>query len=194
MSSRAALPLWKSGSLSWKPHLAETAARLGESLESGGADAFTQLDAAVAAEATRRHDAFLAGIEAYRHHRYCRHLTPPPTVWRQGTTRLLDYRRPETDRDATPVLVVPSLINRAYILDLTAKRSVMRYMADKGLAPFLVDWDAPGPEEMGFTLTDYIAGRLTAALDQVITLTGRKPAVVGYCMGGLLALALGQRQ
>ena len=38
----------------------------------------------------------------------------PPTLWSAGATRLLDYgpaRRP-------PLLVVPSLINRAYILDL----------------------------------------------------------------------------
>lgn len=194
MSSRAALPLLKNGSLRWKPHLAEAAAKLAESLESGGADAFARLEAAIAAEAARRHDVFLAGIEAYRHHRYHRRLDPPPSAWRQGTTSLLDYRLPETAADAPPVLVVPSLINRAYILDLTAKRSLLRYMAAKGLAPFLVDWDAPGPDEAGFTLTDYIAGRLEAMLDRVVALTGRKPAVVGYCMGGLLALALAQRR
>ena len=194
MSSRAALPLLKNGSLSWKPHLAEAAASLSESLRSGGADAFSQLEAAIADEAARRHDSFLAGIDSYRHHRYRRLLTPPPSVWRQGTTSLLDYRLPETAADALPVLVIPSLINRAYILDLSHKRSVLRYMAAKGLAPFLVDWDAPGPEESGFTLTDYIAGRLEAMLDRVVALTGRKPAVVGYCMGGLLALALAQRR
>ncbi|MDO8605033.1 MAG: alpha/beta fold hydrolase [Phaeospirillum sp.] len=173
--------------------MAEAGQALCQSLENGGPDALEQLDTAIAAEATRRHDAFLAGIETYRHHRYHRRLDPPPTVWRQGSTRLLDYRLPDA-KDAVPVLIVPSLINRAYILDLTQKRSVARYMAAKGLAPFMVDWDAPGPEEAGFTLTDYIAGRLEAMLDQVVTLTGRKPAVVGYCMGGLLALALAQRR
>ena len=194
MSSRAALPLLKNGSLPWKPHLAEAAAQLSQSLADGGDEAFARLEAAIAAEAARRHDTFLAGIDAYRHHRYHRGLTPPPPVWRQGTTRLLDYRPADTAAGAPPVLVVPSLINRAYILDLTAKRSLMRYMAAKGLAPFLLDWDAPGPEEAGFTLTDYIAGRLEAALNQVIAITGHKPAVIGYCMGGLLALALAQRR
>jgi polyhydroxyalkanoate synthase len=166
---------------------------LAASLDASGPDALKHMDAAIVAEATRRHEGFLAGIEAYRHHRYRRALPPTPVTWRQGTTSLLDYRR-EDRADGLPVLVIPSLINRAYILDLTAKRSLMRYMADKGLAPFLVDWDAPGPEERSFTLTDYIAGRLEAMLDHVIERTGRMPAVVGYCMGGLLALALAQRR
>jgi polyhydroxyalkanoate synthase subunit PhaC len=193
MSSRAALPHLKDGSLGWKPPLAEAGASLTQSLAEAGPDAWTRLDEALAAEAARRHESFLAGIEAYRHHPYRRALPPAPEVWRQGTTSLRDYRQPESD-DARPVLVVPSLINRAYILDLTAKRSLMRYLAVKGLAPFLVDWDAPGEAEKNFTLTDYIAGRLEAALDEVVRLTGRKPAVVGYCMGGLLALALAQRR
>jgi len=173
--------------------LAEGAAALTASLDAAGPEALKRLDEAVAAEAMRRHDRFLDGVAAYRHHRYRRALPPVPVVWSQGSTRLLDYRQPEGQGGA-PVLVIPSLINRAYILDLTAKRSLMRYMAAKGLAPFLVDWDAPGEAERGFTLTDYIAGRLEAALERVVELAGRKPAVVGYCMGGLLALALAQRR
>jgi polyhydroxyalkanoate synthase len=43
-------------------------------------------------------------------------------------------------------------------------------------------------------LTDYIAGRLERAIDQVLAATGEKPILVGYCMGGLLALAAAQRR
>lgn len=192
-SSRAALAHLRNGSLAWKPPLAEAGRHLAESLAAAGPEAWTRLDEAVAAEAMRRHDLFLAGIEAYRRHPYRRDLPPVPEVWRDGTTRLLDYRLPES-AGGRPVLVVPSLINRAYILDLTLRRSLVRYLAQKGLAPFLVDWDAPGEAERRFTLADYIAGRLEAMLDHVTRLTGRKAAVVGYCMGGLLALALAQRR
>ncbi|HIJ62963.1 MAG TPA: alpha/beta fold hydrolase, partial [Rhodospirillaceae bacterium] len=59
-----------------------------------------------------------------------------------------------------------------------------------GLRPFLVDWGAPGAGERGFGLDDYVAGRLSAILDVVLAAAG-PPAVVGYCMGGLLALGLG---
>jgi len=93
-----------------------------------------------------------------------------------------------------PVLVVPSLINRGYILDLTEERSFMRHLAAEGFRPFLVEWDAPGEDERQFDLSDYICGRLESALDEVCRETGRAPAVVGYCMGGNLALALATRK
>ncbi len=113
----------------------------------------------------------------------------PRRIWREGTTRLLDY-----GGDGPPILVVPSLINRAYVLDLMPEKSLLRWLAGNGLRPLLVDWDQPGAVERRFTLTDYIAGRLEAALDAAVELTGRPVAVMGYCMGGLLALALAARR
>lgn len=191
MGSRAALPLWKNGSLPWKPELATEAEALRQSLDAAGPSAWTELDNAVAAEGLARHEALLAGIEAYRHHPYHRELPEPPVAWQQGTTRLLDYRVAAGGGER-PVLVVPSLVNRAYILDLTARRSLMRDFAARGLAPFLLDWDCPGPEEMGFDLSAYVA-RLSDAIDVVAALSARKPALLGYCMGGNLALAAALR-
>ena len=57
-----------------------------------------------------------------------------------------------------------------------------------GSAPLLLDWDAPGEVERRFTLTDYIAGRLGRAIDAACGRGGGPVALVGYCMGGLLAL------
>ncbi len=193
MASCAALPFLKNGSLPWRPNLAERAQDLRQSLAAAGPDAFASFEQAVATETLARHRGFLAGIEAYRRHPYQRELPPVPVLWRQGTTELLDYRDP-LHPEGLPVLVVPSLVNRAYVLDLLPGRSLMRALAGRGLAPFLVDWTAPGPEECGFTLTDYVVGRLEAAVDVVTARTGRKPALLGYCMGGLLALALAQRR
>src|SRR5262249_54062439 len=104
----------------------------------------------------------------------------------EGTTRLLDYRSGAAAGPA--VLVVPSLINRAYILDLTAETSLMRFLAGAGCEPFLVDWQAPGKVERGFTLTDYVAGRLEAAPDQGRGGTARPVGRAGYLMGGALGL------
>jgi len=135
-------------------------------------------------------DAFLTGLERYRCHPYRRRLAEPPVLWAEGTTRLLDYR----PQGGAPVLVVPSLINRAYILDLDGERSLLRHLATLGLRPLLVDWGRPGALERGFTLTDYIAGRLDGAFAAAASRAGAPLAVLGYCMGGLLALALAQRQ
>lgn len=147
------------------------------------------MDAAIRA----RLAAFAEGIAAYRKHPWRRDLADPPAAWRDGTTRLLDFG-PDGGR---PVLFVPSLVNRSYILDLSQRRSMLRWMAaETGLRPLLVDWDAPGPEERGFTLGEYVSLRLEPALETARALDpgGRPVPVVGYCMGGLLALALGLRR
>ncbi len=183
MTSGAGLALLRSGSPFWRPSLRQRAAEL--AAEAAGV-APEALAAAVEAEARRRFDGFLGGVEGYRRHPYRRGLDEPPTVWRAGTTRLLDFGR---DPAAPPVLVVPSLINRYYVLDLTPRRSLARYLAGKGLRPLVVDWGAPGPDEAAFGVADYVA-RLEAMLD----VAGRRAAVLGYCMGGLLALALAARR
>jgi polyhydroxyalkanoate synthase subunit PhaC len=132
----------------------------------------------------------LAGLEAYRAHPYRRAAAAAPSLWSEGTTRLLDYGR---DGDP-PVLVVPSLINRHYVLDLLPERSFLRHLAAAGLRPLVVDWDEPGADEHGFYLTDYIAGRLEAAFEAALAAAGAPLAVIGYCMGGVLALALALRR
>ncbi len=187
-SSLAALPSLRSGSLSWNPTLGD-ASRLEAELEKVAPEAFAQ---AVGLAVQRRMAALAAGIQAYLDHPYRRELTDPPAIWRDGHTRLLDYGKPGAAGPA--VLVVPSLINRAYILDLTERFSLVRWLADQGFRPYLVDWGSPGAEERGFSLTDYVVGRLEAALDAVIAADRRPPLAIGYCMGGLLALALAQRR
>lgn len=186
-SSLLALPLLKSGLLPWKPEIAPRAAALAAALDD---TIFPDFTAAVEAELLRRAGQLIDGIERYRDHPYRRTLAEPPAIWQSGTTRLIDYR-PEGGR---PVLVVPSLINRAHILDLTAELSLMRFLAGRGVRPLLVDWSAPGEEERNFDLTAYIAGRLEQALDAAIAVAGAPVAVLGYCMGGLLALALALRR
>lgn len=127
----------------------------------------------------------LAGIAAYRRHPWERRLPDPPAIWAEGGSRLLDYG------GAGPaVLFVPSLVNRAHVLDLLPDRSMLRFMAGAGVRPLLFDWGWPGEAERGFTLTDYIAGRLERAL---AALPG-PVALAGYCMGGLLALAAALRR
>ncbi len=146
------------------------------------------------AEARNRLQQFTQGVRKYRTAPRTARPDEPAVVWREGSTRLLDYGAvPEaTNPDGPVVLVVPSLVNRFWILDLDRDQSFLRALAARGLRPLVIDWDAPRAEETGFTLTDYIAGRLARALDAAVALNGGPVALAGYCMGGLLALALAQ--
>jgi poly(3-hydroxyalkanoate) synthetase len=141
----------------------------------------------------REDRALLAGIAAYRRHPWRRDLPDPPTLWREGGSRLLDYA-PAATADAIPVLFVPSLVNRAYVLDLAPAHSMLRWLAEQGVRPLLLDWGWPGAVERGFTLTDYVAGRLERALTAARRIAGAPTVLAGYCMGGTLAVAAAVRR
>jgi polyhydroxyalkanoate synthase len=173
--------------LAWRPELAATAHALESELAAADPEAF---GAALERETRREADAFLRGLELYRHHPYRRAVAEPSVLWSEGTTRLLDYR----PSGGAPILVVPSLVNRAYVLDLAEDNSFLRFLAGCGFRPLLVDWGRPGAAERRFDLTDYVAGRLEAALEAAVAAAGSPLALLGYCMGGTLAVALAMRR
>ncbi len=174
-ASIAASPNWSSA---WR-HLTEMGAR-----QENGQQADTAALAALFAQAAAQDSALIAGIAAYRRHSYQRSLADAPVIWREGETQLFDF-----GGAGRPVLFVPSLVNRAYILDLMEDASFMRWLAANGAHPFLLDWGWPGEVERTFSLTDYIAGRLERAMAAI-----QGPIILaGYCMGGLLALAAALR-
>lgn len=139
--------------------------------------------------------ALIAGIAAYRRHPWRRELVDPPAIWAEGGSRMLDFggMAKNLGADAPVVLFVPSLVNRAYVLDLAPGHSMLRWLAGQGVRPLLLDWGWPGPVERGFSLTDYIAGRLERALVAAHALGGRF-VLAGYCMGGNLAVAAATRR
>jgi polyhydroxyalkanoate synthase len=186
-SSRIVLPFLKDASLP-SSAVIERLRGLAAEIDAVGPNSVA---AALDLEITRRAKSYLTGLEAYRRHPYRRSGEAPPVLWREGTTRLLDYGG---DTVGPVILVVPSLVNRFYVLDLLPERSFLRHLAGQGLRPLVVDWGAPGREERKFDLTDYVAGRLESAFDAAFGLAGAPIGVAGYCMGGLFALALALRR
>ena len=134
------------------------------------------------------------GIRLYHNHPYRRESRNRPVIWQRGTTQLLDGA-PEAPADAPVVLLVPSLVNRAYILDLMPGRSLVDYLAARGLHPLLLDWNGPGEAERNFDLADYVTDRICPAIDFASDTYEKAPLhLAGYCMGGTLSVAAtGQR-
>jgi len=133
------------------------------------------------------------GIRAYRSHPYRRELPSPPTIWRSPGARLLDYSQTRNSQ-APAVLIVPSLINRHYVLDLRAEQSFARTLAVAGIRPFMLVWEEAGRGQRYSTIDDCIAGKLGAALGIVRPIARRPVTILGYCLGGLLAVALAERR
>jgi polyhydroxyalkanoate synthase len=125
----------------------------------------------------------LAGLRAYQEAPREPARKPMPAIAEQRGAALRDY-----GGDGRPVLFVPSLINPPGILDL-GERSLLRWLAARGHRVLLLDWG----EEVSARSDLSIAGHVTDILLPLMTRIAKPPALVGYCLGGTMAIAAAAR-
>lgn len=106
---------------------------------------------------------------------------PRACLSQQGRVQLL-----KIGCSGPPVVIIPSLINPAHILDLSPDRSFAAYLADQGYCPMIVDWGAPAKEHASETIADHITSYLLPILEGL----GEPVHLIGYCLGGTMAIAL----
>ncbi|MCA9617741.1 MAG: alpha/beta fold hydrolase [Myxococcales bacterium] len=116
-------------------------------------------------------------------------LTPADVVHEENKWRLLRYRpRPEGRAFATPILMVPSLINRHYVLDLMPGKSFVEWLVARGHDVFVIDWGTAGDEDRYVTFDDICDRAIGRALRVATAKAGAEKAhLLGYCLGGTLA-------
>ncbi|MCU1281657.1 MAG: poly(R)-hydroxyalkanoic acid synthase subunit PhaC [bacterium] len=107
--------------------------------------------------------------------------------------RLIHY--PSTKAGSSkPLLIVSSLINRYYVLDLLPELSVIALLNRRGFDVYVLDWKSPGPDGPDLGFADYVDGVIPNAAKSVAALhRGALPAIIGYCMGGTLAVMFAAR-
>ena len=111
--------------------------------------------------------------------------TPRTLVHQDGKISLYRYERPQ---DA-PVLLVYSIINKTYILDLLPGFSFVEHLLDEGLDVYMVEWGETEPGDRTTTLDSYIEPGITGCLAAIRERTGKdKVSLFGHCIGGNLAL------
>ncbi len=113
--------------------------------------------------------------------------TPRATLHTEGTASL--YRFGDGARTGTPLLIVPSLINRWYVLDLRPGASVVEALVAAGIDTWLLDWGVPEAEDRYRSWTD-VLDTLARATRRVLRHSSSKASklgLFGYCMGGTLA-------
>lgn len=118
--------------------------------------------------------------------------TPAPTprseVAQEGTARLYHFHGSAPVRPGlAPLLLVPSLINRWYVLDLRAGTSLVEALTGHGIDTFCLDWGIPEDEDRYLSWEDVLK-RLARAARIVLRRTGApRLGILGYCMGGTLS-------
>jgi polyhydroxyalkanoate synthase len=105
---------------------------------------------------------------------------PMPAVAEAYGAALRDY-----GGSGPPVVFIPSLINPPNILDLGKERSLLRWLAARGHRPLLLDWgwDVEARRHLS------VAGHVEEIAVPLIRSLGEQPALVGYCLGGTMAIA-----
>ncbi len=117
-------------------------------------------------------------------------FTPRELVWKKGKTKLYHYHRAAgQNAHSLPVLIVYSLINRPYILDLLPRISLIEYLTNQGMDVYLIEWGEPKYEDREITLDAIIDPGISSIVDFICTRQKvSQVSLLGHCIGGVLAL------
>jgi polyhydroxyalkanoate synthase len=116
--------------------------------------------------------------------------TPRNLVERHGPLDLFRFD-PGADappRQGAPVLLVYSLINRTYILDLMAGFSFVQHLLDQGLDVFVFEWREEERTDSDVELDEFVDELIDGCVDSIRGVTGADTvSLLGHCMGGPFA-------
>jgi len=113
--------------------------------------------------------------------------TPGMVVYQNDLMQLIQYS-PATDKvRKRPMLYVPPLVNKYYMIDLQPSSSLIKWLVDQGNTVFVVSWVDPDEGHAHCEVADYVGRGVIEAMDQVMKATGEKSVdLFGFCMGGTL--------
>lgn len=116
--------------------------------------------------------------------------TPSIVVYRENKLRLLRLLDESGQpRRGPPVLFVPAPVSRYFIMDLLPGRSFAGFVAAAGFDVYIADFGTPTREDRFADLAYYVDGLVRRCVRTVAALTGESSVnIVGYCLGGTLAL------
>lgn len=132
------------------------------------------------AASPQRRTAALAGLAAYQAADRGPVRRLAGVRHRRGRAMLRDY-----GGAGQPVVFVPSLINPPFILDLTRRQSLLRWLVAQGYRVLLLDWGTPNATDAGMDIGDHVDKLLVP----LIRALPAPPILAGYCLGGTMAAA-----
>ena len=116
--------------------------------------------------------------------------TPGAVVYRNELLELIQYAPTTSDVHARPLVIVPPQINKYYVFDLAADKSLVRYALAGGLQTFAVSWRNPTRKQSAWGFDAY-AEALERALEAIREISDSPDVnVLGACSGGITLTAL----
>lgn len=110
--------------------------------------------------------------------------SPGKVVYETPLYQLIQYSPSTEDVLEVPLVIFPPWINRFYILDLTPKKSFIKWAVDQSISVFVVSWKSADESMADVVWDDYIRAQIEA-IDHVRARLD-VPAVhaIGYCVAG----------
>jgi polyhydroxyalkanoate synthase subunit PhaC len=114
-------------------------------------------------------------------------VTPGAVVLRTPVFELIQYRPTTAAVRQVPLLIVPPVINKFYVMDLAPGRSMVEYLVGCGLQVFMISWRNPDARHAKWDLDTY-GQAILEAMDAAARITGsEQTALTGACSGGIIA-------
>ncbi len=110
--------------------------------------------------------------------------TPGKVVYETPLYQLVQYTPSTKDVYAVPVVIFPPWINRFYILDLTPKKSFIKWAVDQGISVFVVSWKSADASMGDIVWDDYIRAQIDAIDHVRARLDVPDVHTIGYCVAG----------
>jgi polyhydroxyalkanoate synthase len=117
--------------------------------------------------------------------------TPGEVVYQNDLFQLIQYTPTTPKVAAEPMLYVPPLVNRYYMIDLVPRQSLVKWLVDEGRTVFVISWVNPTEAHKDKGVEDYVLDGIVTAIEQVRARTKTSPDLFAFCLGGtLVAIAL----
>ena len=117
--------------------------------------------------------------------------TPGEVVFENELFQLIQYTPTTVKVAAEPLLYVPPLVNRYYMIDLVPRQSLVKWLVDEGRTVFVISWVNPSEAHKDKGVEEYVLDGIVVAIGEVRKRTGTAPDLFAFCLGGtLVAIAL----
>src|ERR1700761_6230574 len=119
-------------------------------------------------------------------------VTPGSVILRTPVFELIQYQPATATVRAVPLLVVPPVINKYYVLDLAPGRSMVEYLVGAGQQVFMISWRNPDARNSEWDLDTYGQAVLDA-MDAVQRVTGSEQTALDQARAGLTSAVIDDR-
>ena len=108
-------------------------------------------------------------------------------VFRNELIELIHFEPKTKKVKSVPVFLLPAWINKYYVLDLSHKNSLAKYLVEQGFTVFTLSWKNIDASYSDYGIVEYMNKGVIEAINQIKSMTkSENMHMAGYCMGAIL--------